>query len=143
MYNIQPIQQVLIQESIQPHPTSTWLLGTDGRGIRSEALGSFLDALGSVFACSCSQHFFTLSALITIIVPLLLSYLIFLLISLLSSLYSFLFSSFVSPSLSSSLSSSPHLALPVSRTFFVSRSSSLSLSLLSHLCPYLSPYLFT
>ena len=37
VYNIQPIQQVLIQESIQPHPTSTWLLGTDGRGIRSVA----------------------------------------------------------------------------------------------------------
>ena len=36
-YGIQPIQRIPIQESIQPHPTSTWLLGTDGRGIRSVA----------------------------------------------------------------------------------------------------------
>ena len=36
-YRIQPIQRIPIQESIQPHPTSTWLLGTDGRGIRSVA----------------------------------------------------------------------------------------------------------
>ena len=35
--SIQPIQRIPIQESIQPHPTSTWLLGTDGRGIRSVA----------------------------------------------------------------------------------------------------------
>ena len=31
------VQRIPIQESIQPHPTSTWLLGTDGRGIRSVA----------------------------------------------------------------------------------------------------------
>ena len=38
VYGIQPtIQRIPIQESIQPHPTSTWLLGTDGRGIRSVA----------------------------------------------------------------------------------------------------------
>ena len=36
-YRIQPIKRIPIQESIQPHPTSTWLLGTDGRGIRSVA----------------------------------------------------------------------------------------------------------
>ena len=31
--SIQPIQRIPIQESIQPHPISTWLLGTDSRGI--------------------------------------------------------------------------------------------------------------